>query len=65
MKSSLNCEGLQLVDVCLFLIKKHLEGKIITGNAPKFLEYILENTGVEQFTFSSFMHRIQELNTIA
>lgn len=60
MKSSLNCEGLQLADVFLFLIKKHLEGKDITGKAQKLLEYILENTYVNQFTFSSFIDMIGE-----
>lgn len=52
-------DGLQLVDLFLYLIKKFNEGKKVTGKAEELLLYILKATDINFFTFESFAELIE------
>lgn len=55
MEPSDKHDGLQLVDIFLYLIKKYNEGKNITGKAGNLLEYIVQNTDVQELICASFI----------
>lgn len=68
MEPSDKHDGLQLVDIFLYLIKKHYEGKRITGKAKKLLSHIIQNTSLHDLMYNSFVellkYRISSLNNL-
>lgn len=59
MQSSKDSNGLQMVDICLFLIKKYIEGTKINGNLDKLLKYIRKKGKIQYFTYHSVITRIK------
>ena len=66
MEPSDKHDGLQLVDIFLYLVKKYNEGKDITGKAEKLLSHIMQNTSLHDLTYNTFVellkNRISALN---
>lgn len=65
MRSSVSSNGLQFVDICLYLIKKMHGGFKIEGEAGKLLEYIARRTDSGEYTLSMMYSKAEmEYNMI-
>lgn len=57
MKSSHSSNGLQIVDICLYLLKKNQEMHNIKGSLKKMLNYISKKGKMYEYTFSQIEER--------